>query len=164
MKILLVGKTGVLDTLAVGCGYLERNTIKDSPYFADLSIENSKQLIKIGQDKTNHELFVVGYNAPEIVCIINRELVSLSNLKEKDSLQVIPISVAGENITWLLSKLANIPLIGSWFLQWAQRRTLSRSSYLLRVGHDLRTGKNTGANGKAELIAAAKPLKKGKNQ
>ncbi len=58
----------------------------------------------------------------------------------------------------MLYKLANIPIIGHLFLNWAKRRTLNRLPYLLKLGKDLRTG-NSGDN--KELIVAAKPYRKG---
>jgi len=162
MKILLVGKTGVFDTLAVASGCLNQMDISNSPYFADLRLENSKKLVKIGSDKRGNEIFVVGFRAPEILPTIQQQLESLSKINEKDRLQVIPISVEGENITWLLSKLANLPLIGTLFLNWAKSRTLNRSPYLIEFGKNLHMEKNIDAKDKAELMFAAKPLRKGK--
>lgn len=157
MNILLVGKTGVFDTLVVASGYLNQMDIFNCPHFADLRLENSKKLVKIGADKRGNELFVVGYKAPKIILTINQELESLSNINEKERLQVILISVDGENITWLLSKLANIPLIGSIFLKWAKSRTLNRSPYLLDFGKNLDLEKNIDTKDKTELVFAAKP-------
>lgn len=157
MRVLLVGKTGVFDTLAVACGCLNQMDIGNCSYFADLGLENSKVLVRIGTDKTNMELFVVGYKAPEIINTINQELGSLSNISNQERLRVIPISIEGENITWLLTKLANAPLIGNLFLKWAKNRTLNRSPYLLEFGKDLHVEKNIDAKAKTDLVIAAKP-------
>lgn len=157
MRILLVGKTGVFDTLAVACGCLNQMDIANCSYFGDLGIENSKVLVKIGTDKTDMELFVVGYKAPEIIHTINQELGSLSNLNNQESLRVIPVSIEGENTTWLLTKLAIVPLIGNLFLRWAKKRTLNRSSYLLELGKNLHVEKNMDVKDKKDLVIAAKP-------
>ncbi len=159
MKILLVGKTGVFDTLAVASGYLDKMDLYASPYFADLTLENSKQLVNMGADKRGDELYIVGYNAPDIILIINQELKSLSKINKKE-LQVIPISVQGENTTWLLSKLANAPLIGPLFLKWVKNRTVRRSSYLFEFGKNLRLTNNLDEKNMDDFIFAAKPLVK----
>ena len=164
MKILLVGKTGVFDTLAVALGYLNQMDVDQCPYFADLRLENSKQLVKIGSDMRGNELFVVGYRAPEIIPTINQELESLSKISDDDRLRVIPIAIEGETLTSLLSKLANLPLIGNLFLSWAKGRTLNRSVFLLEFGKNLRIGKKINAHETKALVFAAKPFRKGRNQ
>lgn len=158
MKILLVGKTGVLDTFAVASGYLNQIDIGNCPHFADIKLENSKKLVKIGV-ANNNELFVVGYNTPEIIFKFNKELGSLSNINEKERMHVIPISITGENTTWLLSKLANLPLIGPIFLNWAKKRTLNRSPYLLELGKTLLLEEFIEKDN-SELVFAAKPYRK----
>jgi len=159
MRILLVGKTGVFDTLAVACGCLNKTNIINCSYFGDLGLENSKAIVKIGTDRMDSELYVVGYKAPEIINTINQELGLLTNINKPERLRVIPISIKGENATWLLTKLANVPLIGSLFLKWAKQRTLNRSPYLLEYGKNLYIEKNVNANVKKDLIFAAKPQK-----
>jgi len=157
VNFLLVGKTGVFDTLAVANGCLNHKDIGSCPSFADLGLENSKSLVKIGADPRGNELFVVGYKAPKIIQTINQEIGSLSNISNNESLQVIPLSIEGENVTWLLTKLANIPLIGLAFLKWARNRTLQRSSYLLEFGKNLHLEDNLAAKGKTDQVFAAKP-------
>lgn len=160
MKYLLVGKTGVFDTLAVACGYLNQD-INSSPFLADLELENSRKLIKAGEDKQNNVVYVVGFKQPEIVYTFNQDLSSLSNIEETNRLQVIPITIEGENITRLLSKLANLPLAGPWFLNWAKSRTMGRSSYLLNLGKNFGIEKAPDAETKKDLILAAKPYRNG---
>lgn len=152
MKILLVGKTGVFDALAVAAGYLDQMEIYNSPNFADINLENSKKLVKAGADGRGNELFVVGHNAPEVVPIVNQEFETLSKINENERIQVIPIKVAGENTTWVLSKLANLSLVGKLFLQWAKRRTLNRSYYLWEQGKNLHI--ETHLMDKTDILAA----------
>jgi hypothetical protein len=161
MQYLLVGKTGVFDTLAVAYGYLDKMDINTSPFLADLALENSKKLINLGEDQEQNQVFVVGFKEPEIIYKINQDLSSLSNIEETKRLQVIPLQIEGENTTWLLSKLANIPLVGSLFLNWAKSRTMNRSSYLLNLGKNLRIEKVPDAKNKKDLILAAKPYRNG---
>lgn len=156
MKLLLVGKTGVFDTLAVACGYLGEININSNPYFGDLNLENSRKLVKAGVDDHDNEVYVVGFRAPEIIPIVNTELQLISHINEQDRLWVLPITVPGEKSTWVLSKLANIPLLGSFFLNWAKSQTLNRLFYLLETGRNLHTEINMDARDKPES-AAAKP-------
>lgn len=161
MKILLVGKTGFFDTLAVASGYLDKMEIYDSQYFADLDLENSKKPVMIGFDRTGDELFILGYNSPKIISVINREMESLSGL-DKHTLQVIPVKVQGENMVWLLTKLANASLIGSFFLKWAKNKTLQRLPYLLEYGKNLRSRQQAAIEDDKDMVMAAKPLRKKK--
>ncbi len=160
MKILLVGKTGVFDTLAVAYGFLNQTDIYNCPYFGDLTLENSKKLVGIGADTAGNELFVVGFKIPEIISQINQELESLSNINQQECWQVISISIKGENTTWLLAWLANAPLLGPMFLKWARNRTLKRSSYFLEFGKILHTEEKIVAKNKSDFVFAAKPHRK----
>ena len=160
MKILLVGKTGVFDTLAVAYGCLNQTDIYNCPYFGDLILENNKKLVGIGADSAGNEIFVVGFKIPEIISKINQELESLSNIDQQECWQVIPMSIKGENITWLLGWLANAPLLGPMFLKWARNRTLNRSSYLLEIGKNLHMERNIDAKTKSDFVFAAKPHRK----
>ncbi|KUG05446.1 hypothetical protein ASZ90_017128 [hydrocarbon metagenome] len=155
----MVGKTGVFETLAVALGYLDQPDICACPYFADLALENSRKILKVGE-KRGQELFVVGFKAPDIIFQINQDFISLSEINGKDRLQTVPISIKGENTTFLLSKLANIPIIGYLFLSWAKRRTLGRLPYLLEYGKNLRMENSMDSRDKKESTIAAKPYRK----
>jgi hypothetical protein len=157
MKILLIGKTGVFDTLAVAYGCLNQNDIHNCPYFGDLTLENNKNLVGIGADSRGNELFVAGFKVPKIISKINQEIECLSNIDPKDCWQVIPIAVKGENITGLLAWLAQAPLFGAMFLKWARARTLNRSSYLLEFGRNICLEKSSNCKDNSDLVIAAKP-------
>lgn len=158
MKILLVGKTGVFDTLVVAYGYLSMD-INNCSYFGDLGLDNSKGLVKVGTDQNSSEIFIVGFNIPETVRTINREIQALSGIYNQERIIVIPVSIKGENLTWLLTKLANIPQIGGIFLNWAKNRTRYRSSYLLELGKNLHVLNNLDNKDHEGLVYAAKPHK-----
>ncbi len=136
MKYLLVGKTGFFDTLAVASGFTDAGDVTESPYFGDLTRENSGAIVRDSGDQDN-ELYVCGYKFPKIVKTMVRELNTLSRVNDHNRLQVIPVSVRGQNMTWFLTRLANLPLIGPFFLDWAKSRTLARRHYLYQVGQDL---------------------------
>ena len=159
MNLLMVGKTGVFETLAVASGYLDQPDICACPYFADMALENSRKVLKVGENR-GQELFVVGFKAPDIIFKINQDLMSLSEINGKDRLQTVPISIKGETTTFLLSKLANIPVIGYFFLLWARRRTLGRLPYLLEYGENLRMENSMDSRDKKEFAVAAKPYRK----
>jgi hypothetical protein len=73
MKILMVGKTGVFDTLAIALGYLNQPEINNCPNFADLALEKSKKLVKAGTDSCGNELYVVGFKIPKIIEKFNKD-------------------------------------------------------------------------------------------
>jgi hypothetical protein len=154
MKILMVGKTGVFDTLAIALGYLNQPEINNCPNFADLALEKSKKLVKAGTDSCGNELYVVGFKIPKIIDKFNKDIESLSNINGR--LQVLPISVSGETITWILSLLASLPLIGFIFLKWAKSRTLHRLPLLLNYGQKLHIQSNLEIKDSVKLVYAAK--------
>lgn len=158
MRILLVGKTGVFDTLAVAYGYL-RMDMQTCPYLGDLGLENRKGLIKVGTDPQGTEIFVVGFNAPHLVSTINHEIKSISNIKDEEQLLVFPLSIDGETYSWIIARLASIPLIGNIFIRWAKNRTLHRAPYLAELGRSLNFINNPGKN-HLEQTYAAKPYRK----
>jgi|GEM_PF-2007215 hypothetical protein len=159
MRILLVGKTGVFDTLAVAYGYL-RMDIQACPYLGDLGLENRKGLIKVGTDPQGTEIFIVGFNVPQIVCTINHEIKSISNIKDEEQLLVFPLSIVGETFSWVIARLASIPLIGTMFIRWAKSRTLRRASYLTELGRNLNIANQLMKKDNEGFIYAAKPYKK----
>lgn len=159
MKILMVGKTGVFDTLAVALGYLNRTDIGRYSYFGDLATEKSRKILEIGEEQ-GQQVFIASHKNPLIIMKISRELASVSGLGERDSLQVIPLSIAGENLSWLLVKLASAPLVGKLFLNWAIRRTQNRLPYLLMLGQDLYRDYAVNFREGKEMIIAAKPIHK----
>lgn len=156
MKYLLVGKTGFFDTLGVASGFTGIEPVTESPYFADLERENSGTIIRYSSSNGN-ELYVCGYKFPEIVKVLADELNTLSKLGDQDRLQVIPVSVTGQNMTWVLSRLANLPLLGSLFFNWTKSRTLARSSYLYKVGQELAVENGFRQEIRDKGMMAAKP-------
>jgi hypothetical protein len=137
MKILLVGKTGYFETLAVALGYLNIIDVTACPYFADLEMEQKQKIMSIGQHKNGDEVFVTGYKIPPILKTINDEINSLTQIKPSDKLNVIPLTIPGENATYFLTQLAALPLIGKVFLNWAKSRTLDRRLMLYQMGENL---------------------------
>lgn len=159
MKYLFVGKTGVFDTLAIAMGYMGTPDLEKSLVFANLEIEQSAHFARVYDDKKDPEVYVVGDMHPGIIATIDQELKTLSNTSENPQLQVIPITVPGDKTNWVLVYLAQTPLIGTWFLNWARARTLKRKDMLYEIGEDLRRKhKAMARQGKSEQVLAAKPL------
>lgn len=159
MKYLLVGKTGFFDTLAVASGFTEAGNVTESPYFGDLTRENSGTIVRDSGDEEN-ELYVCGYKFPKIIKIMAKDIMNLSGIDDQDPLQVIPVSVRGQNMTWFLTRLANLPLIGPLCLNWAKSYTLSRRHYLYQVGQDLAVLNGFGQQVHHRGMMAAKPRSK----
>jgi hypothetical protein len=157
MKILIVGRTCVFDTLAVAWGCLNQNDIRNCPHFGDIELEIDKRLLAVGTGESGNEFMSVGFKVPEIILIINQELESMSNINPEDRWQVLPVSIKGENTTRILSWLAAAPIFGAFFLEWAKRRTLSRSAYLLQLGKNLLQDNISSVTRRTDSIIAAKP-------
>ncbi|HHW61816.1 MAG TPA: hypothetical protein GX404_07915 [Syntrophomonadaceae bacterium] len=154
MKYLFTGKTATFDSLAVALGYLGLPNLEESPIFARLEIENSGRAARIFNDTNNDEYYIAAAKNPAIIATINRELISLSRKNKVNSLQVIPLSIPGDTITQILVQLANLPLIGSWFLKWARLRTLQRKDMLFELGQNLLSEQKGNLNARPQNIAA----------
>ena len=63
MKILMVGKTGVFDTLAVALGYLNQTDIACYSYFGDLATEKARRILEVGEEQ-GHKVFIVNHKIP----------------------------------------------------------------------------------------------------
>jgi hypothetical protein len=112
MKILMVGKTGVFDTLAVALGYLNQTDIACYSYFGDLATEKARRILEVGEEQ-GHKVFIVNHKNPRIIMEINHELATLSGLGEQESLQVIPLSILRtwsyhDNFHYLANNLGQI--------------------------------------------------------
>lgn len=159
MKYLFAGKTAAFDSLAIALGYLGLSELEASPIFASLEIENSGRAARIFNSKGEDEYYIAAANNPEIIATIHQELKTLSDKNEENSLQVIPLSIPGDTATRMLVQLANLPLIGSWFLQWARARTLQRKSMLFELGQNIRSEQKDSIEKTSKQKIAAKPLR-----
>ncbi|MGS0763510.1 hypothetical protein [Syntrophomonas curvata] len=151
MNLLFAARTGVFEALTVGLGYLnQEDRLETSSVFGNMETEKTGELIYLGKSGDN-DVYCVGNKYPDIVVRINEEINSL--LGQTDSpLKVIPVSVAGSESVYLLSRLAMLPLAGSFFAARAKSKTLKIKDQLVSAGKNLRE-RNTAAS-----RAAAKPF------
>jgi hypothetical protein len=151
MNLLFVARTGVFEALTVGLGYLnQEEQLEKSPTFGNMDLEKKADLIYLGRAQDNNEVYCVGNKYPDIVVRINDEIKSLAGQID-NPLKVIPVSVPGTESIYTLSRLAMLPLAGSYFARLAKSATLQHKDELVSSGKNFRdsvTGK-----------AAAKPLK-----
>lgn len=153
MNLLFAARTGVFEALTVGLGYLDQeDQLETSSIFGNMETEKTGELIYLGKDRDGNDVYCVGNKYPDIVTRINEEIKSLA--REVDSpLKVIPVSVAGSESIFKLSRLAMIPLVGTFFTRMAKSSTLKIKDQLISAGKNLRQGNTEAAQ------AAAKPFK-----
>jgi len=151
MNLLFVARTGVYEALTVGLGYLDQEEqLENSSTFGNIDLEKKAELIYLGKAPDGNEVYCAGNKYPDIVVRINEEIKSLIDNIE-NPLKVIPVSVPGTESIYTLSRLAILPLVGSYFARLAKSVALQHKDDLVSSGKTLRdsiTGK-----------AAAKPLK-----
>lgn len=153
MNLLFVARTGVFEALTVGLGYLDQeDQLETASAFSNIEIEKTGALIYLGKGKNGNEVYCVGYKYPDVVVRINEEIKSLAG-EINNPLKVIPVSVPGSESIYTLSRLAMLPLAGSFFTRMAQSATLKIKDLLIKAGKNLREGNEI------TPAAAAKPLK-----
>jgi hypothetical protein len=151
LNLLFVARTGVFEALMVGLGYLgQEDQLESSSIFGNMEREKKSELIYLGKAQDSNEVYCVGSKYPDIVVRINEEIKSLIDNIESP-LKVIPVSIPGTESIYTLSRLAMLPLIGSYFTRLAKSATLQHKNDLVSSGRNFQDGV-TG-------IAAAKPLK-----
>lgn len=151
MNLLFVARTGVFEALTVGLGYLDQEEqLESSSTFGNIDLEKKAELIYLGKAPDNNEVYCVGNKYPDIVVRINEEIKSLAGQVDSP-LKVLPVSVPGTESIYTLSRLAMLPLVGSYFTRLAQSVTLQHKNELASSGKNFRESV-TGQ-------AAAKPLK-----
>ncbi|MDD4561911.1 MAG: DUF3189 family protein [Syntrophomonadaceae bacterium] len=151
MNLLFVARTGVFEALTVGLGYLDQEDhLETSSTFGNMETEKKGELIYLGKAQDGNEVYCVGNKYPDIVVRINEEIKSLID-NISSPLKVIPVSVPGTESIYTLSRLAMLPLIGSYFARLAKSATLQHKDELVSSGKNFQEG----LTGKV----AAKPLK-----
>jgi len=152
MNLLFVARTGVLEALTIGLGYLDQeDQLETNSAFGNIATEKKGELIYLGKGRNGNDVYCVGYKDPEIVVRINEEIKSLAE-KLENPLKVIPVSVPGNHSIYTLSRLAMLPLVGNYFAPKAKAATLKIKDQLIKAGKNLQE-KNS------EVTPAAKPLK-----
>lgn len=156
MNLLFVARTGVFEALTVGLGYLDKEEqLENSSAFGNIDLEKKAELIYLGRAPDGSDVYCVGNKYPDIVVRINEEIKSLAGQVDSP-LKVIPVSVPSTESIYSLSRLAMLPLVGSYFARLAKSSTLQHKDELVSSGKNFRdsvTGK-----------AAAKPLKGARHQ
>lgn len=152
MNLLFIARTGVFEALTVGLGYLnQEDQLETSSIFSNMETEKSGELIYLGKG-ADGDVYCVGNKHPDIIVRINEEINSL--VKQIGSpLKVIPVRVPDSGRIYTLSRLAMLPLVGSFFTNRARSSTLKIKDQLISAGKNLRVGNEFTAP------AAAKPFK-----
>ncbi len=152
MNLLFAARTGVFEALTLGLGYLnQEDQLETSSVFGNMETEKAGELIYLGKSGDD-DIYCVGNKHLDIVVRINEEINTLLGQTDSPSLKVIPVSVPGSESLYPLSRLAMLPLVGSFFTARAKSSTLKIKDQLVSAG------KNFRAVNPAPAQAAAKPL------
>ena len=154
MIYLLVGKTGAFETLLVAGILLgmERK-MEDSPLFGDLEAERQGQPIFIGATEVGNQVYSIGASNPEIIKTISHEIARVAG-QGFIPLEVVPVSISGDDLTRFYIQLSRIPWIGSWFGQLAKSRVKRRKEVIIQKGRRILDQLSI-----KQYLVAAKPLK-----
>jgi len=155
MSYLFIGKSGVFETMVVASAMLkEKRDYLDLSYFSDIQLDAEKKPILIGEAPDGRGVYTLGDKEYQITAIMAEELSQLAGENSRP-LAVIPVSVPGDQGTYLMSKLAMIPLLGRFFYRACLKRVLNNEDQLLAEGEAYRRHL---IHNQHHHQAAAKPL------
>lgn len=138
MSYLFIGKSGVFETMVVASALLKEKTdYLDLAYFSDIQLDTERKPILIGEAPDGRGVYTLGDKEYQITAIMAEELSQLAGEKSRP-LAVIPVSFPGDQGTYLMSKLAMIPLVGRFFYRACLNRVLANEDQLLAEGEAYR--------------------------
>mgnify|MGYP001397757837 CR=1 FL=1 len=138
MNLLFVARTGVFEALTIGLSYLgQEGQLESSSIFGNIATEKTGELIYLGKDQDDNDVYCVGNKYPDIVVRINEEIKSLVESVDHP-LKVIPVSVPDSESIYTLSRLAMLPWVGNYFTRIAQSLTMDHKEELLSAGKNFR--------------------------
>lgn len=159
MNYLLVGKSGVFETIIAALVFMNKEEKLDDilnkiTVFGDINEDNKREPIFIKADNEGNKVYTLGINNYKLISKIVSELAKAGGQKELN-LIIITIDIKGDNITYYLSRLGSLPIIGFLFANWAKKWVLSRQDLIVKHCQDMvqPTFHNKGS------LAAAKPMK-----
>lgn len=141
MNYLLVGRSGVLETVIAALVLLDgakvsREEINEVEVLADINRDKKGEPIFIKADQAGNKVYTLGISNYKLISKISTELARVAG-QEKPNLTVITIEIKGDNITYYLSRLGTLPVVGSLFLNLAKQRLLSRRPQIIKACKDI---------------------------
>lgn len=151
MNILIVSNKAVFEGCLVASCYLHQEP--DPNMFGNLALEKRKEALWVGIDRSGNQVYILGTSVPDQMAKVYDGLAELDNY-QGTPVWVVPINLSWTWLTVVLSKMAVLPVIGSFFNNMAVSWTKSHHVQLKKIGQSL--------NPHARIIkprAAAKPLR-----
>lgn len=158
MNYLFVGKSGVFETVIAALVFMNKTKdideeLKKIKVFGDINEDNKREPIFIKADNAGNKIYTLGTTNYVLIHDIVNELSRVAEQK-KINLLVTPINVQGETITYYLSRLAALPIIGSWFANLAKLWVMYRKDSIIQHCQNMMS-----VSRPPSIPAAAKPLK-----
>lgn len=158
MNYLFVGKSGVFETIIAALVFLNkdqdiRQELEKTKVFGDINEDNKREPIFVKEDNKGNKIYTLGTTNYILIHDICNELSRVAGQKQINLL-VVTINVKGEAVTYYLSRLATLPLIGSWFTSLAKAWVMYRKDDIIRQCKEMEHPKHSKI---APL--AAKPIK-----
>lgn len=118
MKIIFLGVTGVHQALIAAyyyLGYEPENDFKNLTGFADLKLEASGFPILVGQDQFENMVYALGCETD--ILMMKKTIEQLADIlgSEPNQIRVLPITIPGEKILFILTNLARVTGAGKWY-------------------------------------------------
>ena len=158
MNYLFVGKSGVFETIIAALVFMNKTKQIDEELekikvFGNVNEDNRREPIFIRADNEGNKIYTLGTTNYVLIHDIVNELSRVAEQKEI-KLLVTPINTAGESITYYLSRLAILPVVGPWFAYLAKAWVMYRKDSIIR-----HCQKMMSVSPSPSIPAAAKPLK-----
>ncbi|NLG32919.1 MAG: hypothetical protein GX550_05310, partial [Syntrophomonadaceae bacterium] len=115
--------------------------------------ERQGQPIFIGATEVGNQVYSIGASNPEIIKTISHEIARVAG-QGFIPLEVVPVSISGDDLTRFYIQLSRIPWIGSWFGQLAKSRVKRRKEVIIQKGRRILDQLSI-----KQYPVAAKPLK-----
>ncbi|NLB88175.1 MAG: DUF3189 family protein [Syntrophomonadaceae bacterium] len=158
MNYLFVGKSGVFETVIAALVFMGKTKnideeLKKNKVFGDIREDNKREPIFIKADNEGNKIYTLGTTNYALINDIVKEFYRVTEQK-KINLLVTAINVRGETITYYLSRLATLPIIGSGFAFLAKAWVMYRKDDIIRHCHNMMSESRFSSE-----VKAAKPLK-----
>lgn len=118
MKIIFLGLTGIHQTLIAAyyyLGYEPESDFINISGFADLDQEISGYPIYVGNDQFKNMVYALGCETD--ILMVKKTIKELADIlgSERDQIIVLPISIPGEKLLMMLTKIAILTGAGNWY-------------------------------------------------
>ncbi len=158
MNYLFVGKSGVFETIIAALVFMHKDKaideeLKQIKVFGNTSEDNKREPLFIKADNKGNKVYTLGTTNYILIESIVSELSRVA-AQPQINLIVITVNVKGETITYYLSRLANLPIIGAGFAALAKAWVMYRKEKIITHCQEMLHPQTS-----KPALLAAKPLK-----